>query len=76
MTMIGFCCFEGRELAQVCFLPCLINKENQPVPLTVGEERGKQVLDYVGAVTGLAELPTAYVEGGPMIGGYRTVVAR
>ena len=46
------------------------------MPLTVGEERGKQVLDYVGAVTGLAELPTAYVEDGPMIGGYRTVVAR
>lgn len=76
MTMIGLCCFDGRDLAQVCFVPCLINKENQPVPLAVCEERGKQVVDYVRAVTGIAELPTAYAEDGSVIGSYQTVVVR
>ncbi len=74
MTMIGLCCFDGRDLAQVCFVPCLINTENQPVPLTVGEARGEQVVDYVRAVTRLAKLPTDYVADGSEIGGYRTVV--
>ena len=73
MTMVGLCRFDGRDLARVCFVPCLINEENQPVPLTLDEERGKQVVDYVRSMTKLAELPTDYVEDCSVIGGYRTV---
>ena len=73
MTMVGLCRFDGRDLARVCFVPCLINAENQPVPLTLDEERGKQVVDYVRSMTKLAELPTDYVEDCSVIGGYRTV---
>ena len=73
MTMVGLCRFDGRDLAEVCFVPCLINRDNQPEPLALDEERGRRVVDYVRAITQHADLPTAYGEGGTAVGGYRTV---
>jgi hypothetical protein len=54
-TIVAKCLIEGRAITRVSYLPCLINKQGQPEILE-HDGRGKQVFDYMEAITRKADL--------------------
>ena len=73
--MIGLCMFDGADVADAGFIPCLIDRENNPVPLEQGTRDGRRVTAYMRRITQQARLPTRYSALGPNIGRFRTVLA-
>jgi poly-gamma-glutamate synthesis protein (capsule biosynthesis protein) len=58
-TIIAKCVIEKGKLSRLSFLPCLINKQGQPVILK-HDDRGQQVFDYMGKITAAVHFPTRY----------------
>ncbi|MBI2859172.1 MAG: CapA family protein [Chloroflexi bacterium] len=46
-TMIAKVIVANKQIERVSFQPCLINKLGQPEPLSAGDKRSDEVLDYV-----------------------------
>ncbi len=58
-TMIAKCTIEDRRISQMSYIPCLVNKQGQPVVLENGE-RGQEVFDYMARISEEAGLDTRY----------------
>jgi poly-gamma-glutamate synthesis protein (capsule biosynthesis protein) len=58
-TIIAKCTISGGKITRVSYLPCLINKEGQPIILR-NEPAGQQVFDYMAKITNEAGLNAKY----------------
>lgn len=54
-TLIAKCAVENGKVAQVSYIPCLVNKQGQPEVLK-HDARGQEVFDYVDKITRAADL--------------------
>ena len=58
-TLIAKCTVEDRKIAQISYIPCLVNKQGQPEVLGK-DARGQQVFDYMDKITQEAGLNARY----------------
>ncbi len=63
-SMIVKCLISGKQITNVSFLPCLINKQGQPEPLYRNDERSDEVLEYLRWCCKAGELETTLVREG------------
>lgn len=63
MTMIALCDYRENELQRVGFVPCLINGENQAVPLRSASADFHRIKAYVESIGETAGLRTRYEDG-------------
>lgn len=61
--MIALCDFRGDKLQQTGFAPCLINGENQAVPVASSNADFHRVKAYVEQIGETAGLRTRYEQG-------------
>lgn len=60
MTMVALCTFRGRDISAAGFIPCLINGDNQAVPLQVDRDDARRLTKYVKSISSGAGLITRY----------------
>ena len=60
ITMIAGCVIRDGRIAEVGYLPCLVNTKGQPAPLERGDPEWQRVVDYVEKVTRDARLETPF----------------
>jgi poly-gamma-glutamate synthesis protein (capsule biosynthesis protein) len=58
-TIIAKCTITNKNITQVSYIPCLINKEGQP-EVVKRNERGEEVFDYVAKITNEVGLNAKY----------------
>jgi poly-gamma-glutamate synthesis protein (capsule biosynthesis protein) len=63
MTMIALCDFRADKLKRTGFVPCLINGENQAVPLRSANANFHHIKAYVQSISETAGLRTRYEIG-------------
>jgi poly-gamma-glutamate synthesis protein (capsule biosynthesis protein) len=63
MTMIALCAYRNNRLDRTGFVPCLINSENQAVPLHAVDPAFCRIKAYVEAISESAGLSTCYQTG-------------
>jgi poly-gamma-glutamate capsule biosynthesis protein CapA/YwtB (metallophosphatase superfamily) len=63
MTMIAICDFRDNALQGTGFVPCLINGENQAMPLRTANPDFHRIKAYVESISTTAGLPTRYEIG-------------
>jgi len=73
MTAIAFCRFGVDGTVDAALMPCIINRDNQPVPCAADSPQGRQVAAYLERITREQSLPTRYAQGGPTIAGIGTL---
>jgi poly-gamma-glutamate synthesis protein (capsule biosynthesis protein) len=59
LSIIAKLTIEGGKISRVGFLPCMLDDRGYPEVLK-HDERGQQVFDYMGRITGAVELDTKY----------------
>ena len=57
------------------FIPCIINPQNQAVPVDPESTQGQRVVDYMREISDEVSLGTRYVLDGWMVGEHRVVRA-
>lgn len=76
LTMIAVAAIAKEGIAEVGFIPCVINPENQAVPVALDSAEGKSVIAYVELVTREGGHATRYEPSGRRIGGFEMMAAR
>jgi len=56
-TMIAKALFSGGELCYASVIPCYIDAEARPVPVTAGSEKGEEIMAYLRSLCREEELP-------------------
>jgi poly-gamma-glutamate synthesis protein (capsule biosynthesis protein) len=59
-TLIAKCVISDKKIAKVSFLPCMINKQNQPEILHRSDKRSSEVLEYIDWCCKDQDLNTAF----------------
>jgi hypothetical protein len=73
--MIAVARVEKQKIAEVGFIPCVINPANQAVPVALESKEGQAVLDYVELVTREGCHNTRYTASKTKIGGFTMITA-
>ena len=60
MTMVAICNFRGRDIQAAGFFPCLINQDNQAVPLQMNGDQARRLTSYVESIGNDVGLTTRY----------------
>jgi poly-gamma-glutamate synthesis protein (capsule biosynthesis protein) len=66
-TIIGRCIVKERQIADIRFIPCLINKEGHP-KITGRDAQGQKVFDYMEKITREAGLSVSFEWKGNEVG--------
>ncbi|MBI2868163.1 MAG: CapA family protein [Chloroflexi bacterium] len=66
-TMIVKCQIKANRIQEVSFIPCLINRQGQPVPVAPGGQAFDKALRYVKSVTRKAGFDTGFAVTGPAV---------
>lgn len=64
MTMIAVLAVDGAKLGSFGLIPCMINADSQPVPVSPDSPEWDQVLGYMNQLSQLAGLETHYRSAG------------
>ena len=75
LTMIAVARIEKHVIAEVGFIPCVINPANQAVPVALESPEGRAVLDYVELVTHEGGHKTRYAPSTTKVGGFTMIAA-
>jgi len=75
LTMIAVARIEKHVIAEVGFIPCVINTANQAVPVALESPEGRAVLDYVELVTHEGGHKTRYAPSTTKVGGFTMIAA-
>lgn len=66
-TAIASCTFGPQGMVSAGFVPCWIDDDARPVPLTSGDPRGGEVVDYIEKITRAAGFDTEFHRGGDLV---------
>ncbi|MCX0275098.1 CapA family protein [Nocardia zapadnayensis] len=66
-TAIASCTFGPDGLVRAGFVPCWIDDDARPVPLTSADPRGAEVADYIEKITRAAGFDTTFVRGDDLV---------
>jgi Bacterial capsule synthesis protein PGA_cap len=76
MTGIAACVMKGASMTGIGLLPCVINRDSQPVPVSADAEAGQRIVDYMQLIGEQAGISTDYGDYGPKIAGLHSISAK